>query len=67
MHPSMETWYYMKDGNETGPVTTAVLAQLLGRGTLTVDTLVWREGAVGWKAIRDTAIVHKISNPSRDR
>jgi uncharacterized RDD family membrane protein YckC len=42
-------WYYVENGNRTGPVEETEFAQLLPGGKLTGDTLVWHEGMANWE------------------
>jgi hypothetical protein len=43
-------WFYAtKDKTQAGPVDEAALAELLRSGTITQDTLVWKEGMDNWK------------------
>lgn len=52
----MSTWYYADARNERqGPVEAAELARLRQQGTLTWQTLVWRDGMAGWQPMSDFA------------
>src|ERR1051325_9438064 len=42
-------WYYVENGNQTGPVEETQFPQLIQSGKLRGDTLVWREGMAGWE------------------
>lgn len=43
-------WFYAtKDKTQAGPVDEATLAELLRSGTITSETLVWKEGMDNWK------------------
>jgi hypothetical protein len=43
-------WFYAtKDKTQAGPVDEATLADLLRAGTITQDTLIWKEGMDNWK------------------
>jgi hypothetical protein len=44
------TWFYAADGKQQGPVADAQLRDLIGRGTVRADTLVWSDGMSGWQA-----------------
>lgn len=44
-------WYYGLNGVQQGPVDQAALDELLARGTVTADTLVWTEGMSEWKPL----------------
>lgn len=43
-----EAWYYAKDGKPTGPVPRQDIQNLIQRGEITPQTLVWREGSPDW-------------------
>lgn len=42
-------WYYAKDDNQHGPVDEHQLRQLVERGELQGDDLIWREGMEDWR------------------
>ena len=46
----MSAWHYSKDGQQQGPVSEADLRKLIGSGSLSPTTLVWKEGLAGWVA-----------------
>jgi uncharacterized RDD family membrane protein YckC len=50
-------WYYVENGQQSGPVTDAQLEELRLAGTITPDTLVWREGMSDWQPYRDVKVV----------
>ncbi len=41
-------WYYVEQGKQTGPVSDEQFNALIQSGTITADTLVWREGMAEW-------------------
>jgi len=41
-------WHYVENGQQRGPVTDEDLAALAKQGTITPETLVWREGLEKW-------------------
>ena len=41
-------WYYVEQGKQIGPVSDEQLPTLVQSGTITADTLVWREGMADW-------------------
>src|SRR5246127_5583043 len=43
------SWFYAASGQQQGPVSEAQLRDLIGRGTVTADTLVWSEGMAAWQ------------------
>jgi uncharacterized RDD family membrane protein YckC len=42
-------WYYVSGGERLGPVDDAALDELVRRGLVGPDTLVWREGMPAWQ------------------
>ena len=45
-------WFYVSNGQQSGPISEAQLDQLLLSNTITPDTLVWRNGLADWQALR---------------
>src|SRR5258708_35238958 len=46
---SNQSWFYAADGQQQGPFPEAQLRDLMTRGTVGADTLVWTEGMSGWQ------------------
>jgi hypothetical protein len=47
-------WYYATDSGHAGPITAMAIQDLLHKGAVTKDTLVWNSGfGQSWKPIRD--------------
>jgi GYF domain 2 len=46
-------WYYALGGQQLGPVDDAQFDALIAAGTITPDTLVWREGMPNWLPLRE--------------
>ncbi len=46
------SWFYALNGEQKGPIEEAELRQLVQQGTLSDDSLVWREGMVNWRPYR---------------
>jgi len=44
----MSSWYYSKDNAQQGPVSEPQLQELLSNGTITPDSLVWKDGMDDW-------------------
>jgi hypothetical protein len=42
-------WFYVKDGQQAGPVTRTELDALITSKTITAETLVWRTGQAEWQ------------------
>lgn len=54
----MMNWYYVEQGKQTGPVNDEQFYALFQSGTITLETLVWREGMADWlpyRHLRDAA------------
>ena len=45
-------WFYALGGQQQGPVDDGQLDGLVTAGTITPDTLVWREGLANWQPLR---------------
>jgi hypothetical protein len=45
-------WYYARDDRQMGPVGADRLVEMLARGELPADALVWRQGMAEWQAAR---------------
>ena len=43
------SWFYAADGQQQGPFPETQLRDLIARGAVTADTLVWTEGMSGWQ------------------
>ena len=46
---SDRSWFYASEGQQQGPYPEAQLRDLITRGTVRADTLVWTEGMAGWQ------------------
>ena len=45
----MASWFYASEGKQQGPFPEAQFRDLVTRGTIRSDTLVWTEGMAGWQ------------------
>src|SRR6202011_4284617 len=43
------SWFYASQGQQQGPYPEAQLLDLIARGAVRPDTLVWSEGMAGWQ------------------
>jgi hypothetical protein len=43
------SWFYVSGGQQQGPYPEIQLRELIARGTITADTLVWSDGMAGWQ------------------
>lgn len=46
---SDRSWFYAANGPQQGPYPEVQLRDLIARGTVRADTLVWSEGMAGWQ------------------
>lgn len=46
---SNRSWYYAAQGQQQGPLSEAELRDLIARGGVTADTLVWSDGMAAWE------------------
>jgi hypothetical protein len=46
---SDRSWFYASNGQQQGPYPEGQLHDLIARGTVRADTLVWSEGMAGWQ------------------
>jgi hypothetical protein len=46
---SNRSWFYASNGQQQGPYPEVQLRDLIARGTVRADTLVWSEGMSGWQ------------------
>lgn len=49
---SEQVWYYMAEGQQTGPVGLEEMRGLVEQGVVTPQTMVWREGMADWVPAR---------------
>jgi hypothetical protein len=49
----MKYWYYVEGGKQVGPVSEAELADLLRRGRISANTLVWAKEMSDWTRVSD--------------
>jgi GYF domain 2 len=50
---SGRSWFYASEGKQQGPFPEIQLRELIARGTITPDTLVWTEGMANWEKAAD--------------
>lgn len=46
---SNRSWFYASEGQQKGPFPEIQLQDLIARGSVRADTLVWTEGMAGWQ------------------
>lgn len=54
------TWWIVIDGEKIGPLTDAAVERRLADGSLTDDTLVWREGMENWVPAKNAAGIQAV-------
>lgn len=47
------SWFYASEGQQQGPYPEIQLRDLIARGTISADTLVWTEGMANWQRAGD--------------
>lgn len=58
------SWFYASEGQQQGPFPEIQLRELIGRGTISADTLVWTEGMANWQRAGDVpGLVSGASGP----
>jgi hypothetical protein len=50
---SDRSWFYASQGQQRGPYPETQLRDLIARGAVAADTLVWSEGMAGWEKAGD--------------
>lgn len=57
-------WYYVENDARIGPVERSELERLISQGSVTAQTMVWREGMSGWEeAARHFTISGVVGGP----
>ncbi|MGJ4957870.1 DUF4339 domain-containing protein [Bradyrhizobium sp. HKCCYLRH2015] len=46
---SNRSWYYAAQGQQQGPISEDELRDLIARGVVTAETLLWSDGMAGWE------------------
>jgi predicted Zn finger-like uncharacterized protein len=54
------TWYIVVDGEQRGPLRPIELSQLFAKGSVGLDSYVWKEGFDDWKAAGDVPDLAKV-------
>ncbi|NWK43331.1 DUF4339 domain-containing protein [Ralstonia pickettii] len=58
----MTAWYYEKNGQRLGAVTSEAIAQLLAKQDIDRNTLVWKQGMAAWSPLSKTELVSHLQN-----
>jgi uncharacterized RDD family membrane protein YckC len=61
--PKIMEWYYSQNSEQRGPVSDAELAGLNQAGTITTETLIWREGWSNWRKFSDANRPSEVAAP----
>ncbi len=59
-----DEWYYAKNGQQLGPVSTAVITQMASTGQLAPGDLVWREGMPNWAPAHTVRAIYPETPPT---
>ena len=62
MQPVVQ-WHVVEGGRSTGPFNAQQLAELIGQGRMTRESLVWRAGFSGWQTSTDVPEVASMFGP----
>lgn len=54
-------WFYAKNGQQLGPVSSQEIESLIKDGTISADSLVWREGMAEWKPANEVLTIPAAS------
>jgi len=60
------SWYYAQNNEKVGPISDGEFDRLVGQGTVTPATLVWREGMPNWQAYGEIAVPARAYPPAAD-
>ncbi|MGX5731436.1 RDD family protein [Pseudoxanthomonas beigongshangi] len=60
----MSSWYFAVGDQRQGPISAEELGARFQRGEILPETLVWREGLEGWRAVRDMAVELDLAIPA---
>lgn len=60
-------WYYVEDGKSVGPFTDDAWDELVQKGKVTTETMVWNESQDRWKPYREIGFPHPPSSTSMPR
>lgn len=55
-------WYYISHGTQKGPVSDCQLSDLIKKGNIDRDTMVWREGFSRWQKIENTSLRYIVQS-----
>lgn len=56
-------WYYSVNGQRVGPVTDQEMARLVAEGTVTAETLVWKNGMAEWRPWHEVGPTANLTPP----
>jgi hypothetical protein len=57
------SWYYVRDGEQKGPVEQSEFESLVSEGTIGAGTLVWQEGMADWQPYAEVAAPAQAAAP----
>jgi hypothetical protein len=59
----VNTWYYARGGQQSGPVSEDDLRRMLATGELSADSMIWADGMAAWAQVRT---VPQLASASAD-
>lgn len=59
----MKVWHYAIENSQAGPVSPEELSQLLQQGTLTQESLIWKEGMADWEPVSAVPLFAQMASP----
>lgn len=60
--PGQESYFAAMNGQQAGPFTVDQLREMIAQGTLTCDTLLWKQGMANWTAASAIQTVAELFN-----
>ena len=58
-----DEWYYLSGSESVGPIAVSDLRAAISQGTITPETLVWKEGLEGWAPVRSMPDISRVTTP----
>lgn len=58
------SWYYSSGNEKVGPVELSEISSLISSGTITNDTLLWKDGMPDWKPFRELRVSPELFEDS---
>ena len=55
------SWYHAQNGEKLGPISESEFHAAVSSGTITGETLVWRDGMSEWKKFKDVGVANLVA------